>query len=95
VQKYTSVTAASTTLFSQATFGFPASFGGLVYFKLTNSGGGGTLTFSWSLDGITYHQVASESVGTFITPTDYGVGGVCQSAGAGDFMTISLQSVVV
>jgi len=90
VQRWTNTTSASTTVFTQALLGFPATWGGLIYMKLTN--GGGNLAFLWSLDGITFHQAYTEAVGTWLTPTGYGVAGVNLSAG--DPLTVSLQSVV-
>lgn len=51
-----------------------------VYFRLGNTGS--TLTFDWSRDGATWHNIFSEAVGTFITPTSYGFGGLNDGTGA-------------
>jgi hypothetical protein len=91
VQKYTNVTTASTTPYSQVNLGIMPSFGGIIYFQLLNAAG--TMTFNWSLDGVTWHTAFTESTATFINPTAYGVGGNNQAA-AGIGLTISVISVV-
>jgi hypothetical protein len=67
------------------------SFGGIIYFQLLNAAG--TMTFNWSLDGVTWHTAFTESTATFINPTAYGVGGNNQAA-AGIGLTISVISLV-
>lgn len=51
----------------------PIAFSNL-FFRLGNDGS--TLTFSYSLDGYNFVQLFSESVGTYITPTQIGFGGL-------------------
>lgn len=86
VEKITNVTTDSSTVASKALFnssniplqmspfGTLSPLGSLMYGRITNSGT--TLTFQYSFDGITWTTLFSESVGTFITPTKYGFGGV-------------------
>ncbi len=55
-----------------------------IWLRLQNDGS--TLSFDWSLDGVVWNTLFSEAVGTYITPTDYGVGGVCVTGTASDFV---------
>jgi hypothetical protein len=68
---------------------------GLFYMRQANDGT--NLTFSFSLDGITYHTFWTETLVTWLTPTHYGIGGVQNASGSAfnNPVTISLQSVVV
>ncbi len=47
---------------------------GRVWHRLRNDGT--TLSFDISQDNITYFNIYSEAVGTYITPTHYAIGGV-------------------
>jgi hypothetical protein len=49
-------------------------FSGTIWIQLRNSGT--TLSFDYSLDGVNYTNAFSEAVGTFITPTQIGFGGI-------------------
>ena len=48
-------------------------------FQIRNDGS--KLWFDFSLDGINFFNVFSENVGTFITPTKIGFGGLCNGGG--------------
>ena len=91
VEKITSVTVDNSTAATIGSFAFPMSVNAGFYARLSNSGS--TLSFSFSPDGITYEPFFSESVGTFITPTHYGFGGV--NVSAADVLTMSMQSIVL
>lgn len=80
VQKITNVTTAGATPFTTST----AFIGGIEYggiwIRLGNNGT--NLTFDWALERGDWQNLFTEAVGTFITPTQYGVGGICTTGTA-------------
>ena len=62
-----------------------------IFVRLRNNGT--TLYFDIALDGVSYYPVYSETVGSFITPTDVGFGGLC-STGNGFGAQVTLSSWV-
>ena len=50
-----------------------------IWVQLRNDGS--TLYFDYSIDGVNFINVYSEAVGTFITPTQYGFGGISVTSG--------------
>jgi len=98
IGKITNVTTDGTPLLSIANFFPVVSTGGAyvardVFFRLGNNGS--TLSFEVSFDRVYWLTIASEAVGTFITPTHYGFGGVNQSGTSTDDVVINLYSVRV
>lgn len=81
VEKITNVTTASSTAAARPSTSvaalvlLPQTFSGM-FFRLVNGGAGQPMTFSYSFDGYNFVQLFSETVGTFITPTQIGFGGV-------------------
>ncbi len=89
VNKMNSVTSDNSTAASFTGYnGFPSMATG-IWARLTNSGS--NLTFSWSADGVTFTTLFTEAIGTFITPTKYGIGGLTTSSGG--TVTADFQSV--
>ena len=79
VQKMNNVTTDNSTPASMASNAFILpSFVSGTWLRLANNGT--NLIFSYSLDGVTFTSMFSEAVGTFITPTSYGVGGLNASS---------------
>jgi len=103
VEKITDVTHDASTAASKALYnsgnlpmvhspmGTLAALGPLLYARIANSGT--TLTFSYSLDNITWTSLFSESVGTFITPTKYGFGGVDNTVGSSTVI-VNMLSII-
>ena len=91
VEKITNVTTDNTTLASFANTRGQFMTGGL-WFRIVNNS---TLSFQWSIDGQVWNVLATETRGTFITPTDYCVGGLCATGVSTDFVNASILSVVL
>ena len=93
VEKITNSTTDSSTPAQIDSFqaGFPAM--PLWYLRLGNTGA--NLTFSWSVDGIVWNQLFTEAVGTFLTPTHYGFGGICLAGSSNNTVTMSMRSIVL
>ncbi len=87
VEKINSVTSDNSTAASITGIGALMVSG--IWLRLGNDAV--NVSFDWSLDGVVWNNLFSEAIGTFITPSKYGVGGVC-AATAGDLTNISFLS---
>lgn len=64
-----------------------------VWFKIRRDST--SLYFDWSLDGVKFYNLFSETTGTFITPTKVGFGGVSVCSVSTLFVNISLLSFAI
>jgi hypothetical protein len=92
VQKWTNITTASTAHGATSKQMGASPFGSGAWVRLVNNGT--NLTFAYSLDGLVWEQIFSEAVGTFLTPTHYGFGGINLSTNTASILRIGMESIV-
>jgi hypothetical protein len=92
VQKMTSTTVDNTTAKSTSTVMMNPYYGG-IWLRLGNNGT--NLTFDFAYTRGDWINFFTEAVGTYITPTAYGWGGMCVTGVGGNFIYASLQGINV
>ncbi len=98
VEKITNVTTdgstAASITWSGGTTNIPVGIGGVpmtgLYLQLGNTGT--TLSFAYSFDGRNWQSLWTEAVGTYMTPTAFGFGGVNVTSGA-EPVVINMRTV--
>lgn len=92
VEKINSVTSDNSTAAQTQANLWSAPHGG-IWYRIGNNGT--NLTFDFALEPGLWINLFTEAVGTFITPTGYGFGGLCVTNGAAPLLAVALLSAQI